>query len=137
MILSFKKQFVEKIKSGQKIHTIREDKKNRWKILNKIHFATGVRTKNYNQFAEGVCTLIERIEIKYTHQFGCKIVSVFINNKPSGIARFVDSKISWSSDCVKALAAREGFDSVEDFFAWFDKDFTGKLLHFGIFKEKT
>lgn len=47
MILSFKEQFIPKILDGTKIHTIREDKKNRWEAGKKIHFATGVRTKNY------------------------------------------------------------------------------------------
>lgn len=55
MILSFKKQFSEPILKGTKIHTIREDKPNRWKPGNKIHFANGVRTQNYNCFKESVC----------------------------------------------------------------------------------
>jgi len=37
-----------------KIHTIR--KGNRWRAGVKIHFATGVRSKGYRQFAEAVCT---------------------------------------------------------------------------------
>jgi len=58
MVLAFKKRFVEPIKKGVKIHTIREDKTNRWKSGMKVHAATGVRTKNYNCFFESVCIKI-------------------------------------------------------------------------------
>jgi len=132
MILSFKKQFVEKIKSGSKTHTIREDKKNRWKIGRKIHFATGVRTKNYNQFAEGVCTLVESIEIKYSYKYKQTIADVFVNNELLGQTIWFDSKLKNSSFSVDMLVANDGFTRTSDFFEWFDKDFKGKLLHFSI-----
>ena len=56
MILGFKTHFddgvptnfVEKILSGEKIHTLRQS--NRWKTGMYLHMATGVRTKKYKQF---------------------------------------------------------------------------------------
>jgi len=58
MILGFKTKtkdgrytnFVEKIEKGEKIHTIREDKLNRWRAGRIIHAAVGVRTNEYRQF---------------------------------------------------------------------------------------
>jgi len=49
MILGFKTKFTDKILNGSKIHTIRKDSKNRWKVGNTIHFANGIRTKNNNE----------------------------------------------------------------------------------------
>jgi hypothetical protein len=70
--------FPEKIIEEIKIHTIREDKKDRWKAGRKIHHATGVRTKNYRCFREAVCTGTQTIEIVY---FDFKIAQVIIDNK--------------------------------------------------------
>ena len=74
MILSFKKRFVSPILSGHKIHTIREDKPRRWKAGNKIHFATGVRTKHYDQFHAGVCVSVQAIVlVNHGNHVYCKI----------------------------------------------------------------
>lgn len=59
MILSFKDRFVEPILSGRKIHTFRLDLPNRWKEGNIIHFATGVRTKDYHVFKTAKCTGVQ------------------------------------------------------------------------------
>ncbi len=61
MILGFKNQFEPLILDGTKIHTIREDKHNRWRRGRDIHFATGIRTKNYNQFFSGKCKSTQRV----------------------------------------------------------------------------
>lgn len=53
--------FVEKILAGKKIHTLRMP--GRWKVGNKIHFATGVRSKNYNCFKEGTVISIQKVLI--------------------------------------------------------------------------
>lgn len=63
MVIGFKEQFVQKILSGEKFHTIRRDKNNRWKKGMIMHMATGMRTKKYKQFAQRVCTGTQRIEI--------------------------------------------------------------------------
>ena len=103
--------FEEKIKKGIKIHTIRVDEKCRWKKGNKIHFATGVRTSNYNCFKEGVCVDIQNVEFSDRN--------IWID----GI------KCTW--DEIEDLAINDGFDSVDDFWWWFDqyKSFEGKIIH--------
>jgi len=42
MLLTFSRTtFRDRIRSGIKVHTIRDDKTNRWKVGNKIHFWLG------------------------------------------------------------------------------------------------
>lgn len=97
-----------------KLHTIREDKSDRWKEGNKIHFVINNRTKDRFQFAPVMrCTGVQKIEIK---NYG-DMVHVFIDGKWMKIEDIIE------------LALNDGFDSVEDFFKWFDKDFTGKIIH--------
>ena len=134
MILLFKKQFVPKILDGTKKHTIIEDKSNRWNTGRLIHFATGLRTKHYNQFANGYCKKVDKFEVIYTHVFytnfiksiiyinGHKPFIILINNKPLEI------------DELKLLAKNDGFDSIYDFLLWFNQDFKGRLIHWDLFK---
>lgn len=129
MILSFKKQFKAKILSGAKKHTIRQDSKNRWQVGKKIHFATGLRTKNYNQFAEGICTAIEPFEVKYVYKGNETTVNVYVNNELLGQAIWVNCKLVNSSFSVDMLSADDGFTRTNDFFEWFSEDFKGRLIH--------
>jgi hypothetical protein len=103
--------FEEKIKNGIKLHTIRRDEKDRWRKGNKIHFSTGSRTGNYNCFKEGECTGTQEIEI-------------------SGRNIWVDG-IMMTLDEIEDLAINDGFDSLNDFWAWFDQydPFMGRLIH--------
>jgi len=64
MIIGFKKQFVAPILAGTKVHTIRENKTNRWRPGTTIQFATGVRTKQYSQFKLNKCVSIQSIQIR-------------------------------------------------------------------------
>jgi hypothetical protein len=120
MIIGFKKQFVNKILSGEKLHTIREDKHNRWKPGVKMHMATGVRTKDYNCFNETECKGIQDIEII---QRGSNLVPVIYID---GVTILKDEQIQ--------LAKNDGFDSVEDFWNWFNKDFSGVIVHWTDFR---
>ena len=118
MILSFKKQFKKKILNGDKIHTIREDKKRRWKSGKKIHFATGVRTKKQKQFKEGVCLSVQRLQICPT----CVALRVWVGDR-------------WlQAQEIEVLARNDGFKNAKEFFKWFDKDFDGVLIHWTNYK---
>lgn len=125
MILGFSKtfpwgeptNFVDKIKDGEKIHTIREDKNQRWREGMEIHFATGVRTPDYNQFASGVCTGVQEIEIEYSDGL---IVPGF-QIKVDGF--LIDE------DMARELAENDGFYNLKQFAKWFDEDFKGRLIH--------
>lgn len=95
-----------------KIHTIREDTKNKWKAGRDIHFAIGVRTRDYWQFAPVVkCKSIQHIKI-------CRIFQTVVID---------DRALKW--DEISELAKNDGFDSVGEFWNWFDRDFTGKIIH--------
>ena len=127
MILGFDKRFPDKILGGTKKHTIREDTYGRWKAGMKIQLATGVRTKNYAEFAELICKDVQKIEIKYTDNRG--IVEIYIDDKFFGsIHRFIPDKSVNQMNVVK-LITNDGFDNIKDFLTWFKRDFTGKIIH--------
>lgn len=133
MILSFKDRFVEKILSGSKIHTIRLDPHDRWKPGNKIHFATGIRTKNYKQFFEGECKSVQLIEFKSKIDLTVEVTT------------YIDKKEIDTATLVK-LIKNDGFDlhnflgfNELDFFNWFlnkknNYQFIGKIIHWTNFK---
>lgn len=130
MILGFKKQFVDKILSGSKIHTIREDKPNRWRMRNVIHFATGIRSKYYNQFKKGQCKSVQHIRIRWIDN----IISLEIVDNPEEDWRILYAysdadRNSLGRDEMEQFAINDGFESIDEFFKWFDKDFTGKIIH--------
>ena len=120
MILGFKQQFIEPIINRIKIHTIREDKNDRWKANRIINAATGVRTKNYNQFAEMVCHSTQKINI-YPER---KAIEIY--NDPETID-WLGNFLSPSQ--IEILSENDGFEDVEDFWKWFDKPFRGKIIH--------
>lgn len=134
MILSFKTKFPwgaptnfeQKILDGTKIHTIREG--GRWKPGHKIHMANGVRTKNYRCFDDSkICKSTQ---------------SIVIINKPYLRSIEVDNKsLYWHSlhgeyhlASIELLVRNDGFDSVDDFFRWFDTNFEGTIIHWTDFK---
>ena len=117
MNLSFQPQFVEPILNGTKIHTIREDKHNRWHVGSIIHFCTGLRTKDYNCFDKGFVVSVQTINIMYHwKQLGPKYIVPVVT---------VDHKIV----NIGELARNDGFNSADDFLKWFDDDFSGKIIH--------
>lgn len=103
-----------------KLHTIREDKNNFWKVGMKIHMVVFNRTKNRYQFAPV-------LEVK-------SVQKIEMINGGDG-----DSVYDWplviiNGNAIKykkvqKLALNDGFDSIEQFFKWFDKDFEGKIIH--------
>lgn len=129
MIAGFNRQFesvLPIVGDGSKQHTIREDKHRRWRPGLIIHMAFGVRTKNYNCFCDKyTCKSIQEIKIVY-HLTGYPMAPV--------IEIFIGGKLFYRSDGfgrsnIKKLAKNDGFDSVDDFFKWFDKDFSGVIVH--------
>lgn len=130
MILGFKKQFVPLILLGRKIHTIREDRNDRWKEGRTIHFATGVRTKQYKQFFDGECVSVEQI--------------IIVNHGNHIYIQVSDGECGVHNDCVdyglikrnhnllSEVSANDGLSQAE-FIEWFvpnngDK-FSGKIIH--------
>ena len=118
MILTFsKQQFVDRIISGVKIHTIREDKTDRWKEGTKIHFWKGnprnVKLKPY-PFGESICTKVVDIRIDLWRD------SVYADD------HFLN---------LKELAVNDGFNNWVEMKSWFRQQgfeffFEGKLIYF-------
>lgn len=117
-----------------KLHTIRQDRHNRWKTGMKIHPVINHRSKDQFQFApEFPCSGVQSIKIKYYKSANPWMyfdISVWDENtnKGRGVIVSVDNKILSSSEVWK-LAINDGFESLEQFFAYFNEDFEGKIIH--------
>lgn len=121
MVIGFKPQFVDKILNGTKIHTIREDQYGRWHPGMTMHMATGVRTKNYKQFHEAKCISVQEISIF------SKYKEVWLFDEWEKVYRLTNIQ-------VETLAKNDGFDTVEDFWNWFNGAFYGKIIHWTDFQ---
>jgi hypothetical protein len=97
-----------------KLHTIREDNANRWTAGTLIHFIINNRTPDRLQFAPV-------IPVVRTQK-----ISIYPNW--SGVTVQIDGLYK-SLEEIKILAINDGFDSVEDFYAYFNRNFTGKIIH--------
>jgi len=101
-----------------KKHTIRKNENKKWKSGTAIHFALFNRTKWRVQFAPVIpCVSIQSIKIKYKDLdgFTWAVPRVYID----GV---------WLTDPTE-LALNDGFASLEDFFLWFNQDYTGDIIH--------
>jgi hypothetical protein len=92
-----------------KIHTIREDKGKRWGLGMKIHFCTGARTKQMNIFKVDECKGTQEINIVYP--------KIFVDNRLLAQGEMLD------------LSRNDGFESIGDFWKYFDKPFMGRIIH--------
>lgn len=128
MILGFKQKFSEgvtlknkptefkpKILAGTKIHSMREDKYNRWKVGMSMQLAHGVRTNQYDHFATKELVSIQQVRIQYEE--GRDTPRVLIDGRAIGILELL------------MLAKNDGFDGFKDFFEYFDTTANYKLLH--------
>ena len=127
MILGFKPQFKDLILKGDKIHTIRFDRTDRWSKGRVIQFATGVRTKKYKQFMDGICTGVQYIRMEWDDNGPCIYMrdynsdlcpwELFYEPSGYGVAEY------------KKLVINDGFKCIKDFQEWFNEDFEGKIIH--------
>ncbi len=112
---------------NQKIHTIREDKNNRWKVGTMIDFFINVRQKNMYKFAPVLPVVsTQPIDIKnttYTNGSFFRKVSV------EGFMLYHEYDKRIIDNGLLEFAQNDGFDTIEDFFEYFNKDFTGKIIH--------
>ena len=58
-----KTNFLERIESGEKKHTLREDIHWRWKAGRIIQFSTGVRTKQFKEHFQKPCLLVQSVKL--------------------------------------------------------------------------
>ena len=117
---------ISKLEIKPKIHTIRDDKNNRWKAGNKIDFFINARQKNMYRFAPVLPVVrIQNFEIVYETSFYRKRHPVvFINN-----VMFYDAVGHRNEYKMLDFVNSDGFDTIEDFFDYFDKDYKGKIIH--------
>ena len=102
-----------------KIHTIRADKKQRWKPDNKIHFVINNRTPDRFQFAPVI--LVKSVQ---------QIQILPFSTKSSGVhneVRIEGRRLSAAE--IRTLAKNDGFSNVNQFWKYFDKPFNGKIIH--------
>jgi hypothetical protein len=108
MRLQFKKPLPEKIKRGQKIHTLREDPKRRWREGMMIDFVEGSRYKPTVFLSEAVAS-IQEVTIKCYRMIN-------YGNRTFDIE--VDCKELNAFDKGEFIR-NDGFDTHEDFLNWF------------------
>lgn len=110
-----------------KLHTIREDKNDRWKAGMMIDFFINARTKNMFRFAPQIPVVSkQRIFMTYLPQCGLGF-RVSINGR------------ELEENEVEQLAFNDGFEAVEDFEDYFiaqmeDDQYSGKIIHWTNFK---
>lgn len=127
MILTYSRErFKSMILSGDKIHTIREDPADRWRVGMKIHHwmhSPRNPTRGPHQFAEGECMGIQKVQIS---RQGILLPLVVFHQYENEYFRMHDFQ-------VVLLAANDGL-SPEEFREWFvpsDRpEFIGKIIHF-------
>lgn len=103
-----------------KMHTIRRDSKDRWKVGNKIHMVYGNRTKHRVQFAP-------IIEVVSTQEIS---IIPFHHSPSRGLYSFITVNGKQLTDLqINDLALNDGFESTEDFWNYFQEDFHGKIIH--------
>lgn len=116
--------FIAKDKLSHKIHTIRDDEKDRWQPGTKIDFFINCRQKNMFRFAPSITVVsVQLIEIVYYTDR-----EVLLNDLPPKKRVAIDGNILKEAEILQ-LAQNDGFDTVEEFFEYFNEDFTGKLIH--------
>lgn len=115
-----------------KLHTIRHDPHGRWKQGMKIHPVINNRTPQRFQFAPTmICTGIQYVHVEHSGQGR----SVCVGNNPdySDCAPIYfeddDNDTVHGQNEMEVLALNDGFESVDQFFAFFKEDFRGKIIH--------
>lgn len=123
-----------------KVHTIRLDKNNRWRKGVLIHFFINARQKNMFQFAPVLPVIsTQDIEFRYKENSAAvtcldikfdRICTIFIDGKFYGDAYLMNNgKVISSSYTIEKLAKNDGFEKADDFFAFFNEDYNGKIIH--------
>ena len=111
MLLGFKKQFVEKIQIGTKVHTMRDKRKVQPKIGEQLHMYTALRTK--------YCQLITNKEILISKQKAWVKITFHLGDMfyIDEVKICVDGRVLSFSE-KEQFVRFDGFHSVLEF-AWF------------------
>lgn len=127
MLLTFKKEFVPKILSGKKIHTIR--KGHRWKTGMRAHLWCGnPRNVSVNPYPFLCAPYVWVVNIEVYSSLRSFRVACRSND---GIHYKDFSDVVADTD-VFGIATNDGFDSVDAFWSWFPEYFEGQLILFSL-----
>lgn len=130
----------DEIMIDPKIHTMRSDSNDRWQKGKKIHSVINNRTPNRFQFAPTIpCTGFERVKIKWYggNERLDKAVRVYIEGKEIGCGiwnKNFETQPIFTGKQMFELRKNDGFESLQDFFAWFNEDWSGKIIHWTSFR---
>jgi hypothetical protein len=103
-------------KVGIKIHTIRADPQNRWRVGMPIHFVVNNRTPQRFQFAPALpVRAIQTIKIRWYEDH--QKIDVLVDNLPLDRHQ------------ILTLAKNDGFENICDFANYFSSDFDGIIIH--------
>jgi hypothetical protein len=118
-----------------KLHTIREDKHNRWKPGRKIEMVyRGPKYSILHHFNKGIpelekCVSVQKIEIKWLLQS----LTIKIDGLVVFFGDVLEAGAYRSSHdhhlFIEKFAINDGFKDSIQFFRWFKSDFTGKIIH--------
>lgn len=121
-----------------KLHTLRLDPHDRWKAGMSIQMVyRGPKYSIKDHFNKAIpelekCISTQTIKIEWLTYHAVPAEIFGLKGGSTRIPRVVIDGETYPSACtqVKQLAMNDGFDSLEDFYDYFNKDFTGKILHF-------
>lgn len=113
--LGFKKQFADRVLSGEKLQTIRALRKRPFAVGDKLHLYTGMRTKACRKLGEAVAARVHQISIGV----GPLGTDITINGKSCRGLR-------------EGIAVADGFSCSAEMLDWFRKThglpFHGQLI---------
>jgi hypothetical protein len=111
-----KTHFKEKVLAGKKIHILKEDRKNTWRAGDTVHFAYGVRSGKPQRWGgKQVITSVQTVSFKYPENGNTP--EIFIDGRRLGVMEML------------LLAANDGFETLNDFLAYYNTSLTWKLIH--------
>lgn len=121
-------------KSACKIHTIRKDEKNRWIPDVDIHFQIWSGRPYHSRgirFAPIIkVKSVQRIDIVKV----ARVSTPFTCMTSKGTFQVMVNGRCLEKKEIKLLVRNDGFNNEEEFFNWFDTDFSGKIIHWTEYK---
>lgn len=119
-----------------KFHTIREDEHNLWKAGRSIQMV--YRGPNYSildHFNKGIPELDKCVSVQKIRLWWTGALATTQNERDKNVGQqvklncIVDGRRLTDNELTN-LAINDGFSSLDQFKKWFNKDFTGKIIHF-------
>lgn len=123
-----------------KLHTMREDKHDRWRAGMSIQMVyRGPKYSIKDQFNKDIqelstCVSTQSIILYFSEYAGdSKLVSIYIDSRLYWVGQVTKTAANSCSpedrQLIEQLAMNDGFESSIDFFRWFKKEWSGKLIH--------